>query len=79
MAPLNESPAWTAYDQALARVAKAGARLTAAQVDNSADLDAAEVEFAAALLAYDMACLALISPMANSNVVELASYRKQIR
>lgn len=76
---VNKSPAWITCRQALARVAKAGARLTEAQVDNPADLDAAEVEFAAALLAYDMAPLAMVSPKANADIVDLSDYRKRRR
>ncbi len=63
--------------QALARVAKAGARLTEAQVDNPADLDAAEAEFIASLMAYDMARLAIVSPRANADIVDLSDYRRR--
>ena len=74
---MNKSSAWTVYKQALARVARAGARLTEAQVDKLADLDAAEAEFTAALMAYDMARLAMLSPRANADIVDLSDYRKR--
>ena len=73
---MNKSSAWTVYKQALARVARAGARLTEAQVDNLTDLNAAEAEFTAALMAYDMARLSLVSPKTNADLVDLSSYRK---
>ena len=51
--------------------------MTEAQVNNPADLNAAEAEFAAALMAYDMARLSMVSPKTNADLVDLSSYRKR--
>ena len=50
---MTDHPAWNAYKAALARVAKAGARLTSAQEQDGPDVMKAEQEFHTAITAYD--------------------------